>query len=218
LKKTILFTVFVCFSLLLQAQVFSVATDFSLLRNISKGQGFWAVGQDVRVDYHMTEKLCAYTLVNYYTNGKVSSTTTATAKSILMSPQTISYDASTRIRYLQISIGLKRYFEGQFDSENNISLYGFAGFGLLFGTAETTTSKPVDSVYYYARPIAGKGSFTRLTADLGAGVETQLGSSIYLYSELRAWFPASSYPSPYLYNNDIPRVLTLNTGIRILID
>lgn len=197
---------------------FSIATDLSLLRSISKGSGFWAVGQNVRVDYHITEKWSAFTLVNYYTNGKFTNAATAEAKSLLTTPATIAYSATTKVRYRQVSVGLKRYFKGQFDTEDGYSIYGFGGFGLLFGNVETTTDQAVDSFLYKAQPIAGKGNFSRLTLDLGAGAELELGTGIYLYSELRTWFPASSYPSSYLYNNDLPRVITWNTGIRVLID
>jgi hypothetical protein len=53
---------------------------------------------------------------------------------------------------------------------------------------------------------------------VGIGGEFPLGGGICLYTELRTWLPASDYPSPYLYNSDIPRVLLLTGGIRILFD
>lgn len=197
---------------------FSVATDLTLLRSISENQRFWAVGQDVRIDYHITEKESAYTLVNYYTNGKATNTAIALAKDTTTSPRSYAYNATTKVRYRQISMGWKHYFKGQFDTQDNYSIYGFAGFGLLFGNVTTTSNQPVDTLLYTAQPIEGSGHFNRLTFDLGAGAEVELGTGIYLYSELRTWFPASSYPSPYLYNNDLPRVITWNTGIRVLID
>ena len=105
---------------------FSIATDLSLLRSISKGSGFWAVGQNVRVDYHITEKWSAFTLVNYYTNGKFTNAATAEAKSLLTTPATIAYSATTKVRYRQVSVGLKRYFKGQFDTEDGYSIYCLA--------------------------------------------------------------------------------------------
>jgi hypothetical protein len=218
--KKISFLIGFCFTAtLLYAQgAFSIATDLSILRSISKSSGFFAVGQNVRVDYHITEKGGAYTLVNYYTNGRMNNTAIATAKNATTFPQTFSYNASTIVRYRQISIGWKHFFKGQYDNEDGLNIYGFAGFGLLFGNVETSTNQQIDTTLYTAQPIAGKGNFKRLTLDIGGGAETLLGSGIYLYAELRTWFPASSYPSPYLYNNDLPRVITFNTGLRILID
>src|SRR5689334_4653896 len=99
------------------------------MRSIGKHQGFWAVGQDVRIDFQMTEKTSAYALVNYYTNGRVHSTSTALTKDFSTVPFAFTYDATSLIRYRQISLGLKRYVKGQYNTEEGIGIYGFGGFG-----------------------------------------------------------------------------------------
>jgi hypothetical protein len=78
----------------------------------------------------------------------------------------------------------------------------------------------VDTAHYHISPSLSAGTATakRLTLDLGLGTEYPLGPSIYLYGELRTWLPASDFPSPYLYNNNIPRILLLAGGVRILFD
>jgi len=93
-----------------------------------------------------------------------------------------------------------------------------AGFGLLFGRAENTFNKAIDTAKYRVQQLPGNGKFRRLTFDVGLGVEAPIGTGFYFYGELRTWLPASDYPSPYLNNNDGPRVLLLNGGLRLLFD
>jgi hypothetical protein len=142
------------------------------------------------------------------------------ARDPFTAPQTVGYSATSTQRFRQVSTGFKQYIKGTYDNEESWNLYGMAGFGLLFGRVENAHNQSIDTSRYIMpqKAIAGTGDFKRLTFDLGAGVEMLLGTSIYLYAEARTWIPASDYPSPYLYNNNLPRTLTLSTGIRILID
>lgn len=215
----VLSSLFVCS---LKAQpAFSIATDVSLLRNLSPDQHFFAIGQTVKGEIHITKKESAYAWLSYYTNGSTRNRTTAIAIDSAAQPAAFKYTVYSRLRYRQISIGWKHYFKGGYDAEMTWSLYGLAGFGLLFGQAQNSYSQYVDTIKYAAplHPTTGTGNFKRLTFDVGLGTEIPLGSTIYLYSELRSWLPASDYPSPYLINNDkVPLTLILNGGIRVLID
>jgi hypothetical protein len=199
---------------------FSIATDISLLRSFSKGQNFTSIGQTIQYQYHFAKKESVYAWLSYHTAGKFKNNFSATAKDTVTSPQRIDYSASSSLRYQQISIGWKHYFKGIYDNEEFPNLYGTAGFGLLSAKAENTFNKAVDAARYKIpqQSVAGSASLRRLTFDVGIGGEISLGGGIYFYTELRTWLPASDYPSPYLYNNDIPRVGLLNGGIRILFD
>jgi hypothetical protein len=222
LKKIFLFIFCIGFYSGLQAQqgAFSIATDVSGLSNFTPGQRFFTFGQSVQGNFHITKRQSIYVLICYYLNAKSSNTLTAIAKDPFTDPQTITYTSTSTHRYRQFSTGFKHYLKGTYDNEESWNLYGIAGFGLLFGQVENEYNQTIDSSRYIIpqKAIAGTGDFKRLTFDLGAGVEMMLGSSIYLYAEARTWIQASDYPSPYLYNNDMPRTLSLNTGIRILID
>ena len=132
-------------------------------------------------------------------------------------PQTLPYNSRSSLRFRQISLGVRRYLKGAYDSEEGWNLYAMAGFGLLLAQADNNFQMEVDTAhYFFPKPMPGNGTIHRLTFDVGMGAEVLLGSSIYLYGDLRTWLQASDYPSPFLYNNNIPHVLLINTGIRIL--
>jgi len=201
---------------------FSMATDASLLRNLSEHQKFWAFGQTVQLNFYPGgEKDAVYAWVSYYTNGKFKNNFVAPAKNALTSPQEIRYTAHTDLRYRQISIGWKRYFVGAYNSENMWNVYGYAGFGLLLGKASNSFNKVVDSALYnVSQPIQGSSAFRRLTIDGGLGTEFPLGTAVFIYSEVRTWLPSSHYPSEYLYKNNrnIPAIVAVNMGLRVLIE
>lgn len=222
LKQYILVLAIYVFSIgITKAQpVFSIATDATILRSLSPQQHFFAVGQTVTGNIHFTKKETLYAWVAYYTNGKFKNSATAIANSITTNPQTIHYTVYSKLRYRQISVGWKHYFRGSYNEEMNWNLYGLAGFGLLLGSAENTYNTFIDTLQYTTllHPLPGAGSFKRLTFDIGVGNEIPLSTSIYLYTELRSWLPASDYPSPYLINNSkVPLSLILCGGLRVLI-
>lgn len=201
--------------------VFSIATDATILRSLSPQQHFFAIGQTVTGNIHFTKKESLYAWVAYYTNGKFKNSAIALANSSAINPQAIHYTVYSRLRYRQISIGWKHYFKGGYNEEMTWNLYGLAGFGLLLGNAENTYNMFIDTLQYNVpvKPYPGAGTFKRLTFDIGIGNEIPLGTTVYLYTELRSWLPASDYPSPYLINNNkVPLSLMLCGGLRILID
>lgn len=201
---------------------FSVATDASLLRNLSKQQKFWAFGQTVQLNFYPEgNKNAVYAWVSYYTTGDFKNNFTASAKDALTSPQKVFYTAKTDMRYRQISIGWKRYFIGSYNSENIWNVYGYAGFGLLLGKASNSYSKIIDTARYTIQsPAQGSAAFRRLTIDAGLGTEFPLGAAVFIYSEVRTWLPSSHYPSEYLYKNNyrIPSIVAFNLGLRVLIE
>ena len=201
---------------------FSVATDASLLRNLSKNQKFWAFGQTVQINFYPGgEKNAVYAWVSYYTTGDFKNNFSATARDVLTTPQQIVYTAKTDLRYRQVSVGWKRYFKGGYNSENIWNIYGYAGFGLLLGKATNSFNKVIDtSLYAVPQPAPGSAPFRRLTIDGGLGTEFPLGTAVFVYSEVRTWLPTSHYPSEYLYKNNyrIPSILAFNLGLRVLIE
>lgn len=202
------------------AQHTSIATDVSVLRSFTKGSAFWAIGQTVQAHCHFTEKASGYASVCYYTNGNFRNQLSAVAKDSSVSPQQLAYTSGTALRFRQFSLGFRHYFKGTYNSEATWSLYGLAGFGLLLVRATNEYNIAVNAAQYNIpqNAVAGAKNIVRLTADVGLGIETLLGGGIYLYSDLRTWIQASRFPSPYLYNNALPRVVILSGGIRILFD
>jgi hypothetical protein len=125
------------------------------------------------------------------------------------------------MRYRQISLGLKHYFVGAYNSENIWNVYGYAGFGLLLGKVSNSFDKIIDTAFYtIPQPAEGSSAFKRLTIDVGLGTEFPLGNTVFVYSEVRTWLPSSHYPSEYLYkdNYHIPSILAINLGLRVLIE
>ena len=223
MKKIVLILAAFCFLLnKVSAQTyFSIATDFSVLRGFSPKQHFFAMGQTVQGNWHFSEKEGAYAWVDYYTNGKVRNKGVATGIDSTANPQQLNYTLSSLLRYRQISVGWKHYFKGSFNTEENFNIYGTAGFGLLLAKATNTYSQYIDTAKYLTSfyPTPGAGNFKRLTFDLGLGAEIPIGADIYFYTELRTWLQASDdYPSPYLINNNVPRILSINGGMRVLLE
>ena len=210
-----------CVSLTARAQ-FSLATDASLLRNLSKQQKFWAFGQTVQLNFYPGgEKNAVYGWISYYTTGDFKNDFLATAKDPLITPQEISYTVNTDMRYRQISFGWKHYFVGGYNSENIWNVYGYAGFGLLLGKVSNSYNKLIDTALYTTeQPLEGSSAFKRLTIDAGLGTEFPLGNTVFVYTEVRTWLPSSHYPSPYLYkdNYHIPSIVAINLGLRVLIE
>lgn len=198
---------------------FSIATDLGLQRNFKKEQQFWAIGHTIQGQFHFTPKNGLYLWVSYYSNGKFKNDLAATAKSILTIPQEIDYTNNATMSLKHFSTGWKHYFKGSSEIEEGFSIYGYAGFGLLFGRIENSHSVAIDTNNYYVPARAGKAKFKRLTADLGLGWEAPIGGGLYVYTEGRFWVPASDYPSKYLFvNKNAPLAGMLNIGVRVLFD
>jgi len=219
MKKTgIILLAGMLLSACLQAQVrFSLCNDLGLQRSFKKDQRFWAGGHTLQGNFHFSKSNTVYAWISYYSEGKFSNQLTATAKLNTTVPAQINFTNSALMRFKQISIGWKKYFRGDFETESKLHLYGYAGFGIILGRVINTYSVSLDSVQYNIPVKSGKANFSRLTADFGMGTEWSIGSEIFLYSEIRAWVPTSSYPSKYLFvNQDAPLVGMLNFGLRIL--
>jgi hypothetical protein len=221
LKKILLFFILSFAGIIGHAQyTFSIATDLNLLHNFTKNEGFNAVGQTVHYQFHFTKKETAYGWLSYHRGGRFKNNLSAVAKDSITSPQRLNYRVSSSINLSQISLGWKHYFRGGSNEEDTWGVYSTAGFGLLFAKVTNTFDKRVDTAKYASSKLVLPGATTinKLTIDLGLGGEFSVAPGLFLYSEIRTWLPASSYPSPYLYNNDLPRVLLLNAGLRILFD
>jgi hypothetical protein len=194
----------------------SLASDVSVQRSLKKDQQYWAVGQTIGAQLNFSPKDGVYVWFIYYSNGNVSNDVAATAKSPATLPPQIAYTSKGVIKYRQLSIGWKHYLKEDFASEK-WNLYGLVGFGLVLGSAQSTSSVPVDTSLYDMPVLTGKGHFKRLTYDLGLGFEQPIGGDIFLYSEIKTFIPATDYPSKYLYvNEDAPLTACVNVGLRIL--
>lgn len=210
------------FSVLLSVGAFSqhirlsLASDFSLQRALKKDQQYWGFGQTISAQFNLSPKEAAYFWVCYYSNGNVNNDVNAVAKSAATLPAQIAYTNRGRIGLKQISVGWRHYLKGNYANEK-WNLYGMLGFGLALGTAESTSSVTIDTSLYDIPVLPGKGNFKRLTYDLGLGFEQPIGGDIYIYSEVKAFIPATDYPNKHLYLNDnAPLTAYLNLGFRIL--
>ena len=219
-KIAFLLTILFTGSAALAQNAFSVGTDLSVLRSFNRNQQFTAVGQTVHGALHLKPRESVYASISYFTGGKFRNTLTALAYNPATTPQRLEYESRSTVRYRNLSFGLKHYFKGSYSNDSTWNLYGSAGFGLVFGEAENSHGRSIDTARYEIPPkaIAGTGEFKRLTLDLTLGVETQIGAGFYIYGEARTWLRASEFPSPYLFNKKAPNVGILSGGLRILID
>ena len=219
-RKNILSILFLLMPGIIFSQIrISGSTDLMVLRSFKEDQHFWAVGQNIMVDWHFTNKGSAYASLSYSSYGKFTNQLSATAKSATTSPQQIDFTNNAELRLKQISLGFKHYFVGSIDAEGQWNLYSITGFGLIFGTARNNYSTIIDTSLYNSpeQPVNGTGTFKRLTLDLGLGWEIPLNADIYLYVNGKVWIPTSDYPSKYLFVSDnAPLVGMLGLGVRIL--
>ena len=180
---------------------FSLSTDISFLHNFNKQQHFNTVGQTVLGNWHLDKKNTFYSSINYFSKGKYKSNLSASAKSVSTLPQSFAVSNDAEMNLKVLSVGIKRYLLGYYDKLEKFSLYGSAGFGLIFGSVTNNFSVPVDTaLYIVGNNIAGgSGNFKRLTFDICTGWETPVGYEIFLYTEARLHIPTSDYPSRYKY-------------------
>lgn len=199
----------------------SITTGLSVQRSLKKDQRYWAVGQDVIFNWHYTPRTGLYVSVSYYTDGKFKNQLSATAKSPATTPQEIFFTNKAKVRLEQFSLGWRYYLVGNAESEQNWSLYGITGFGLIFGKVTNNYSTTIDTSLYTApaQPASGEGHFKRLTIDVGVGWEIPLRGDIYFYTEGKLWVPTTDYPSKYLFvNENAPLTATVTAGLRIVIN
>lgn len=213
----ILFITSISVAALSQQTRFSIATDLSIQHNFKKEQRFTVIGHTVQAQVHFTPKDGIYVWFVYYSNGKFKNNLTASAKSPVTTPQSISYVNDANMRLKQFSVGWKKYLKGTSQSEKSWNLYAYAGFGLLLGRVENNHSVSIDTADYNVPVIRGRANFKRLTIDPGIGAEKYLGGDLYIYSEARVWIPTDGYPSRYIHINDrAPWAGMLSVGLRII--
>jgi len=194
-----------------------LATDVSLFRSFQKHQRYWSLGQTITGHFNFTPADGFFVWFAYSGNGKFTQQLDAKAKSILTTPQQVSYNNYARLRFNHISMGWKHYLKGAYNTEDSWNLYGYAGFGLMFGVAQNIHSAAIDSADYDIPVLNGKAKFKRLTIDLGLGYEIPVGGDIYFYMEGRALVPTTDYPSRYLFvNENAPLMGSVNAGLRLL--
>lgn len=202
-----------------QKAQFSFATDASLLHSFKKEQRFWAIGQTIAGHFNLAPEDGLYVWLAYYSTAQFSNYPTATAKSIVTIPQQIDYMNRVKLRIKHFSIGWKHYLKGAYNIEDKWSLYGYGGFGILFGNVVNQHSVPIDSANYNIPVLQGTDNFKRLTIDLGLGYEKPIGGDIYFYAEARTLLPTTDYPTTHLLvNKKAPLTASVNMGFRILFD
>ena len=202
-----------------QAQLrFSLATDFDVQHNFSADQRYWGIGQTIRMEWQSHPGTGFYGWVCYYNYGKFKNELTAQAKDASTLPARIAYINRGRMRFTQLSLGVKQYLKGRFDAETGWSVYGLAGLGVLMGKVDNNWgTAAIDTTQYHVPVLKGESSFNRLTLDLGAGAELPMGGDLFLYAEAKTLVPITYFPSPYLLNshyNPLSGILCL--GIRVL--
>ncbi len=218
-KSNCILTLFCLFHTAVFSQYtrFSIATDLSLQHSFKKEQRFTVIGQTDHTHFHLTPKEGIYVWFAYYSNGNFSNNITATAKSLLTTPQQISYVNKANMRLKNFSMGWKKYLKGAADAENGWNLYVYAGFGLLLGRIENSHSVAIDTVEYNVPVISGRANFKRLTIDPGLGIEKYLGGDLYIYAEGRLWVPTDGFPSRYIYVNErAPWTGMFGVGLRVM--
>jgi hypothetical protein len=220
LRRNLLILLLLAPTLFLRAQYsprFSVSTDIGVLKSFKAEQKFIAFGHTVQSHFHIAEKDGIYFWFSYYSGGKFHNSVVADAKPPGTVPVQINYRSDSKLSFKQFSLGWRHYLHGNAEMEKGWNLYGFAGFGLIYGSVNNSLTPRVDTNLYYLPVREGEGKFKRLSLDLGVGYEKPLGADFFWYAELRSWIPTSGYPSRFLFiNKNAPLVGQFNSGIRVL--
>lgn len=212
-------TMLVSLSAFAQPPQFSLATDFTVIHSFRKNQRFWTIGQSILTHIHFTPRDGMYVLFTYSGKGKFTNRLEARAKDLQTTPQQQMFTNRVHMTYDHLSLGWKHYLVGNSHSEYQWNLYGYAGFGLMFGEVNNSQSPGIDTSVFNSPVMAGPSSFKRLTLDLGLGYEIPIGGGVNFYMEARALVPTTDYPSRYLLTNeDAPFTGSANLGIRFLFD
>lgn len=187
------------------------------MRGLNKEQKFWAAGQTLTANFHLSPKNGIYVFFNYHINGKFQNDVTATAKSPVTTPQFIPYKNKAKLILTHLSTGWKRYIFGYFDRETKGNLYGYGGLGLMMGKVENTSTIQPDTANYTYPIETGRGRFKRLTMDVGLGYELPIGGDYYVFVDCRSHIPITDYPTPYLLVNGYSPVnISAFFGLRML--
>lgn len=136
--------------------------------------------------------------VEFYLPATEEYTTSANALSNQTSPSTASVNVSDKLTLIQLSIGYKRYFVGEFDDDFNV--YGTikAGMALApytFTVDETSYDKTAYglNVTNYDASIPGsKETLGNFTIGGGFGAEKELSRDLYFTAEVGVVIPATS--------------------------
>lgn len=215
-KSILLIFLFIAGVAFSQKAQFSLATDVGILHSFKKDQRFWCPAQTFIGNFGFTPKDGLYIWLYYTISGKFTNELTANAKSVFTVPLQVSFTNEAIFRFTHISMGWKHYLKGGYNSEDTWNLYGYGGFGLMFGTVENRHSTHIDTVDYVVPVWQGKSHFKRLTFDLGLGYEIQVAPDIYFYTEARVLLPTTDYPSDYLFvDENAPLTGSLNAGVRL---
>jgi hypothetical protein len=193
-----------------------IATDILVLRNFSPQQKFWSIGQSLQGIFHFSSKESAYVSLTYSVSGKFKNEVTTTSRAPVPEPD-LHYTVHSNWRFRELSLGWRHYFKGAFDQEQTWNFYGTAGFGLMFTKVQNDYDPRFDtSSYNLIPPLEGLKTLRALTFDLGLGIEYPLGANFFAYGGIGAWLPASHDPSPYVYDKNLPRPVTMHAGLRIV--
>jgi len=134
---------------------FSIATDISAVRNQKTNQQFWTAGNTIKGEIHLTKKDGPYMWVSYIIAGKFKNRLSAEAISPSTSPQSIAFINTAKMNLKQVSIGWKHYFKGGSNTDDNWSLYGMAGFGIIGGRVNNSFQTTIDTSLYAVPVING---------------------------------------------------------------
>lgn len=217
--KTLFIILFSLFMIPAGAQMrASMGSDLMVARGLSDNQKFWTIGQTIRGEWKSDGiKVPVYAWVSYTGRGRYNNQLQAIAMDAATTPQTIDFTNRARLRHTQVSVGVKPYLKGSWESEEGWSMYGLGGLGILMGRVENSFNRNIDTSLYNVPVKSGLRRFNRMTLDLGLGFEWPMGGDLFIYTEGKTYIPLTNYPSNFLLNNNYsPLTVYLNFGARVL--
>ena len=199
----------ILFSIQAYGQI-SVGGNISYL-NVFGGTGLKNIGVGFKGDYAMDERTVFSGGLNYFLPSKYSSSNYGTSYSSQTSPNQIDINVDYKISFIQLYIGGRRYFAG--DYEDDFGFYGLAELGLLMSPVTAQVEKFDNTLYYTNVKDGDKETLSNFTVNFGIGIEKNMDFG-YLFGDMKFIIPANQVNGQTV-SIQIPASLSLNAGVRI---
>ncbi len=168
------------------------------------------IGFGVNGEYATSYKTAIRGGINYYLPDKTEFNTSAQAIDFGTVPASISVPFEERISVIQLYVGGKRYFVG--DYEESFNMYFIAEAGLFLVPVKEVLGD-FDRSLYASSFEEDSETVTGFTLNFGIGAETELDFG-YIFGDLRLNWPANT-ANGVAIAIEIPVSVSASVGVRV---
>ncbi len=207
LKKTILISILALATNAATAQL-SVGASFSYLNFLGDYSELSTPGLSLRGDYAQDDRLVFTGGFGYYFGNTDETEYTLSPLSSTNNPITVEGENS--YSFINVYVGAKRYFVGDYEGDFNI--YGELDLGLLLSPYKSEITESYNESNYQTPELTDE-TFSNFIIGAGVGMEANLGFG-YGFAEAKLNIPANQENGETV-EVEIPGQIALNLGVRI---